>query len=161
MSEIQDATGSAESPAGARAITAPVIVVGLDGSPPSWDAFAWAAGEAHRCHGSLIAVYATPAVDGVVAMGAPVGFAAVEQSMQEIAEQLKDEATQRADDLGVHLSFLRVVGDPTFALTNSARSAHADLIVVGRSTKMLHQLAGSLGRRLVSRRDAPAIVVVP
>jgi hypothetical protein len=37
----------------------------------------------------------------------------------------------------------------------------ADLIVVGRSAKMLHHLAGSLGRRLVSRRDAPVIVVVP
>jgi nucleotide-binding universal stress UspA family protein len=161
MSELQDTTGSADVPVGARAITAPVIMVGLDGSPTSWDAFAWAAGAARRARGSLIAVYATRAVDGVVAIGAPFGCAAVEQSTHEIAEQLKDEATQRAGELGVHLSFVRVVGDATFALTNSARSARADLIVVGKSTKMLHRLAGSLSRRLVSRRDAPVIVVVP
>jgi hypothetical protein len=32
---------------------------------------------------------------------------------------------------------------------------------VGRSAKMLHHLAGSLGRRLVARKDAPVVVVVP
>jgi hypothetical protein len=38
---------------------------------------------------------------------------------------------------------------------------HADLVVVGRSAKMQHRRAGSLGRRLVGRKDAPVVVVVP
>jgi nucleotide-binding universal stress UspA family protein len=42
-----------------------------------------------------------------------------------------------------------------------SRSVDADLIVVGKSSKLRHHLAGSLGRRLVSRHDAPAVVVVP
>jgi hypothetical protein len=36
-----------------------------------------------------------------------------------------------------------------------------DLVVVGRPAKILHHLAGSAARRLVSRRDAPVTVVVP
>jgi len=62
---------------------------------------------------------------------------------------------------GIHLSFVRELGDPAHALTQFARSADADLIVIGKSTKMLHRLVGSLGRRLVFRHDAPVIVVVP
>jgi hypothetical protein len=42
-----------------------------------------------------------------------------------------------------------------------ARAIHADLVVVGRSAKMQHRRAGSLGRRLVGREDAPVVVVVP
>ena len=42
-----------------------------------------------------------------------------------------------------------------------ARAMHADLVVVGRSAKMRHHVAGSLGRRLVGRKDAPVVVVVP
>jgi hypothetical protein len=47
------------------------------------------------------------------------------------------------------------------ALTSVARSAAADLVVVGRSVKMLHRLAGSVGRRLASCPDAPVTVGVP
>ena len=82
---------SSDPPVGA---TAPVIVVGLDGSPTSWDAFSWAAGAAVRANGRLLAVY-------------------------------------------------------------------VNLMVVGRSAKMRHHVAGSLGRRLVGRKDAPVVVVVP
>lgn len=153
--------GSPNSPTGAGATTAHVIVVGLDGSPTSWDAFCWAAGEATRTNGRLIAVYVCPAVEGASAVGAPFDYAAAEQARTEVAAELSDEARQRARELGIHLSFVREVGDPANALTRAARSADADLIVIGKSTKMLHRLVGSLGRRLVSRHDAPVIVVVP
>jgi DNA-binding MarR family transcriptional regulator/nucleotide-binding universal stress UspA family protein len=138
--------------------TAPVIVVGLDGSPASWDAFSWATGEAVRDNGRLIAVHATSVAEP---FGVPFDYAAAEQARQEIARQLAGEAAQWATDAGVPLSFVREPGDVIRALTNVARSAGADLVVVGRSAKMLHHLAGSAGRRLVSRRDAPVTVVVP
>jgi nucleotide-binding universal stress UspA family protein len=147
-----------ENPAGVRQ---PVIVVGLDGSPTSWDAFAWASGEAARSNGTLTAVYATPWVEQVAPFGPPFDQAAAEQAWQQAAEQLHDEAEQRVRGLGLHLEFVREHGDPAQALSRFARSAHADLIVVGQSTKMLHHLAHSLGRRLLSRRDAPVIAVVP
>ena len=56
--------------------TAPAIVVGLDGSPTSWDAFSWAAGEAVRANGRLVAVYVTPAIEPVAAVtvGVPLDW---------------------------------------------------------------------------------------
>jgi nucleotide-binding universal stress UspA family protein len=147
-----------ENPAGVRQ---PVIVVGLDGSPTSWDAFAWAAGEAARGNGTLTAVYATPWVGPVAPFGAPFDYVAAEQAWRDAADELHDEAEQRVRGLGLHLGFVQEHGDAAQALTRVARSAHADLIVVGTSTKMLHHLARSLGRRLLSKRDAPIIAVVP
>ena len=151
--------------------TAPVIVVGLDGSPTSWDAFSWAAGEAVRANGRLLAVYVTPAIEpgAAVTVGVPLDWAAAAQARQQAAAQarqqdagqLKDDAEQRARDLGVPIAFVREIGDEARALISVARAMHADLVVVGRSAKMRHHVAGSLGRRLVGRKDAPVVVVVP
>ncbi len=139
--------------------TGQVIVVGLDGSPASWDAFCWAAGQARRSRGSLIAVYVTPAVAPVLPVDGFFYYA--EQAADEVAVELKTEAEHRAAEAGVQLTFVRELGDTVHALIGVARSAHADLVVVGRSAKMLHHLAGSAGRRLASRQDAPVVVVVP
>jgi hypothetical protein len=65
-----------DSPANERGATEPVIVVGLDGSPTSWDAFTWAAVEATRTHGRLIAVYVAPAVEPGAEFGAPLNYGA-------------------------------------------------------------------------------------
>jgi nucleotide-binding universal stress UspA family protein len=138
-----------------------VIVVGLDGSPTSWDAYAWAAEEVTRTGGRLIGVYVAPAVEAGAEFGAPINYAAAEEARDDMVGQLKAEAERRARDLGVKLRFVRQRGDAARALTRVSRSVDADLIVVGKSSKILHHLAGSLGRRLVSRHDAPAIVVVP
>lgn len=154
-------SGSQGSPVRAVGSSAPLIVVGLDGSSTSWDAFSWAAGEANRSNGSLVAVYIIPAVEPAAAFGESLGYAAVEEARGEVAAQLRDEAQRRANDLGVPLRFVSERGDTAPTITRIARSLGADLIVVGRSAKMLHHLAGSLGRRLVSRNDAPVIAVVP
>ena len=138
-----------------------VIVVGLDGSPTSWDAFAWAAEEVTRTGGWLIAVYVAPTVEPGAEFGAPINYGAAQEARDEMVAQLKDEAERRARDLGVQLRFVREIVDTAHALTRVSRSMHADLIVVGRSSKILHHLAGSLSRRLVSRHDAPAIVIAP
>jgi nucleotide-binding universal stress UspA family protein len=138
--------------------TKPVIVVGLDGSPTSWNAFAWAAGEAARTDGRLIVLFVAP----VVEPGAEFGMAAASlEARHEMVEQLRVEAEKRARDLGTQMTFVRELGGAARVLTRLSRSVNADLIVVGKSSKMLHHVAGSLGRRLVSRRDGPAIVVVP
>jgi len=46
-----------------------VIVVGLDGSPTSWDAFAWAAGVAARGNGRLVAVHVMPFTEPAAVFG--------------------------------------------------------------------------------------------
>ena len=161
MTQHTSGTHSEDHPGQTPGTTAHVIVVGLDGSPASWDAFCWAAGEAARSNGRLIAVFATPVAAPFPSPGEAFDYDTAEQACRETARQLADEASQRASELAVPLSFIRESGDVIRALTSVARSARADLVVVGRSTKILHHLAGSASRRLVSRRDVPVTVVVP
>jgi nucleotide-binding universal stress UspA family protein len=157
--------GDMTSPRGGPSSTAdrggPVIAVGIDGSPTSWDAFSWALGEAGRTHASIIAVYVTPIIEPTAALGPPFAYALAEQCRSDIAAELQVEAEQRVGELGVPLTFVRAYGGTVHALMDVVQSAHVDLIVVGKSSGMLHHFAGSLGRQLVSRRNAPAIVVVP
>ena len=161
MTQDRAETHASDCPGQAGGDTAQVIVVGLDGSPTSWNAFCWAAGEAARRDGRLIAVYATPWAAPFPSDGEAFDYDAAEQAWRETAGQLADEAAQRANEMDVPLSFVRESGDIIRALISVARSAGADLVVVGRSAKMLHHLAGSAGRRLVCRQDAPVTVVVP
>lgn len=155
------APGRPQNLAGQLRAAAPVIVVGLDGSPTSWDAFDWAAGEAKPMGGRLLAVYVMSSAEPAAAFGVSFDYAGVVQARQAVAGELRDEAARRGGLLGLSVSFLSECGDATHVLTEVARSVHADLIVVGRSTKALHRLAGSLSHRLTARKDAPVVVVVP
>jgi nucleotide-binding universal stress UspA family protein len=85
----------------------------------------------------------------------------MQQTITDQAEELGDQVLGYAREHGVDLAFVHAQGDTATELLRIAGSGHADLIVVGRSTKARHHLAGSLGRRLVGRRNAPVIVVVP
>ena len=78
-----------------------------------------------------------------------------------MAEELAVEVAGRADTLGVEVTFVRGMGDAPRVITEVARAEQADLMVVGRSAKMLHRLAGSVSGRLVLKHDSPVIVVVP
>jgi nucleotide-binding universal stress UspA family protein len=141
----------------------PTIVVGVDGSAPGWDAFAWAAGEALRSNGRIVAVFVTSVIEPGEGLGStgPLGYAAAVEARDELAEELANDVARRADSLGVDVRFVRGIGDASRVLTEVARSERADLMVVGRSAKMLHRLVGSVSRRLVRKHDGPVIVVVP
>jgi nucleotide-binding universal stress UspA family protein len=140
---------------------APIIVAGVDGSPTSWDAFSWAAGLALRSNGQLIVVYAMPFTDPAAIYGAPYDYVDAGNVREAVAGELKNEAERRARDIGISISFVSEYGDATQALTDTARNVHANLVVVGRSAKKWHHLAGSLSHRLTCRKDAPVVVVVP
>jgi nucleotide-binding universal stress UspA family protein len=143
-----------------------VIVVGIDGSDTSWDAFCWACGETRRLGGRTVAVFVGPTA-GVASStaacfgGAVVAYGAIQQTMTDEAKKLCDQVRAYSHDHGVDVAFVYAQGDTANELLRIANTDHADLLVVGRSTKARHHLAGSLGRRLVGRRDAPIIVVVP
>jgi nucleotide-binding universal stress UspA family protein len=143
------------------------VVVGIDGSDTSWDAFCWACGETRRLGGRTVAVFVGPTSGAASAAataslaGASVAYGALQQSMTDQAEALGDQVRAYGQDHGVDVTFVRTHGDTAKELLRIAQAGHADLLVVGRSTKARHQLAGSLGRRLVGRRGAPIVVVVP
>ena len=90
-----------------------------------------------------------------------VAYGAIQQSMTDQAQQLADQVRAYGDDHGLDVTFVRTRGDTAKELLRIANADHADLLVVGRSTKARHHIAGSLGRRLVGRRGAPIVVVVP
>ena len=116
--------------AAADGIGRPLLVVGVDGSAPSWDAFAWAAGEALRGNGRIVAVFATSLIEPEEALGstAPLGYAAAVDARDQMAEELAAELARRADLLGVEVSFIRRMGDAVHVLTEVAHSERADLV---------------------------------
>jgi nucleotide-binding universal stress UspA family protein len=143
------------------------VVVGIDGSDTSWDAFCWACGETKRLGGRTVAVFVEPTAGAASATatasfsGAAVAYGAIRQSMTDQAEELGDQIRAYGHDHSVDVTFILARGDIAKELLRIANADHADLLVVGRSTKVRHHIAGSLGRRLVGRRGAPIVVVVP
>ncbi len=143
-----------------------VAVVGIDGSRTSWDAFWWSCGEAGRSGRRLVAVYVSNLTEANLAAGIPFAngadsYKAVQQAASETAQSLECEARRCACEHGVELTFVHTRGDPAQKLLDAAHTFGADLVVVGKSTKLFHHLAGSLGRRLLAKHDAPIVVVVP
>jgi nucleotide-binding universal stress UspA family protein len=144
------------------------LVAGLDGSDTSWSALWWTCGEAQRLGGRVIAVYVTCSGEAAIGTAAlTAGFdagaytAAASAVHAERAVQLQAEIQRRAGDLDVEIAFKHLHGDTAEQLMRVAQDAHADLIAVGRSTKLRHRLAGSLGRRLARNKKAPIVVIVP
>jgi nucleotide-binding universal stress UspA family protein len=76
------------------------------------------------------------------------------------AEALRRHMHNSAAEHDVDLTFVHTRGDVANELLRIAKASSADLIAVGRSTKVSHRFAGSLGRRLVGSREAPIVVVV-
>ena len=93
-------------------------------------------------------MFVTSLIEPEEALGstAPLGYAVAAETRDQLAEELAVEVARRADMLGVEVSFVRGMGDAVHVLTEVAHSHRADMMVVGRSAKMLHRLAGSVGR---------------
>ena len=62
---------------------------------------------------------------------------------------------------GLDVAFVHARGDPARELLRVAAEVSADLIVVGKSVKARHRIAGSLGRCLIGKHRSPIVVVVP
>ncbi|HEX3736871.1 MAG TPA: universal stress protein [Solirubrobacterales bacterium] len=140
------------------------IVIGLDGSESSWNAFWWACGQAKLLGKRMVAVYVSRGVEPTTAVASGMGIyddGAMESLAAEWAEQLELRVGRHAAEDEVDLEFLHLRGDAVNEILRVAERVAADLIVVGRSTKAFHQLAGSSGRRLVVKKQAPVVVVVP
>jgi len=114
----------------------------------------------------IIVAFVSQAVDSNITVastfpGVAFDYAGVERSVVDRADQLRRQLEICAAELDLPISFIHEYGDPKTELTRIAEEAGADIIVVGKSTKARHHLAGSLGRRLIGQRGAPIVVVVP
>src|ERR1017187_4772128 len=88
----------------------PVVVVGIDGSATSWDAFSWACGETRRLSGRVVAVFVGPTSARAAASTAPLGasciaLGVIEQSENEQATLLSQEARRYAADHAIEFTF--------------------------------------------------------
>jgi nucleotide-binding universal stress UspA family protein len=144
------------------------VVIGLDGSETSWDAFWWGCGEARRTGGQAVAVFVSSMSEASMAamVSAATGIAVCdydegERAAAGQARMLEAEVLRRTAGVGPAVTFVHAQGDPARELLRVAEDVRADLIVVGRSTKARHRLAGSLGRYLITKRSSPIVVVVP
>jgi nucleotide-binding universal stress UspA family protein len=145
----------------------PKILIGFDGTETAWNAFSWACGEAKRTGGTLVAAFVSPErpaqmVATVSAIsGIPCDYQALESAVVEQARAMEAQLKRQAAQQGVDLAFLHAYGDPASELSRIAQAVQADLIAVGKSTSVVHHLAGSVGRRLMGGRETPVVVVVP
>ena len=138
------------------------IVVGVDGTPTSLRALAYAAGLARRQRAELIAVYVRSPMRTPAALSGWVdaGIVAAEAQAQHDAEA--EVWVQIADDADAWGTSARIVvrnGNPLHELRKVAEQSGADSIIVGASTGLGHRLFGSLGNRLLRRRPCPVTIV--
>ncbi|MEV8614918.1 universal stress protein [Amycolatopsis sp. NPDC051373] len=135
-----------------------VILVGTDTSPTGLRAASYAAGLARRQRARLVVVYvAAPSMWAGLAAAAVVD---VEQQTftEEIAE-LRSGLHDRADELGVPVTFVVRRGEAYPELKDAALEVSADMVVVGASEQGGHRLVGSVGNRLVRAGIWPVVVV--
>ncbi|MFJ2863420.1 universal stress protein [Kitasatospora sp. NPDC087314] len=156
-----DEPGAAVAPAGFELGTdgPKVILAGLDGSDSSWRAIAYAAGLARRQGAALAVAYVQP----VLAAATALAGVAVEETTQEIADELLvalREAEHRVREVWrVEWRFLTVRGDPYAGLAKLADELRADAVVVGASEQAGHRVIGSVAVRLVKSGRWPVTVV--
>jgi nucleotide-binding universal stress UspA family protein len=137
------------------------IVVGVDGSPTSLRAAAYAAGLARRQHTRLIAVYARTSPTTLITLADHSGVAtnAMLAAQDELERQLRAEMTKQSRIWGVDAELLVRAGDPLTVLAGVAKERRADALIVGASSGVGHRIAGSLAIRLVRYARWPVTVV--
>lgn len=139
-----------------------VILLGVDASPTSLNAAAYAIGLARRQGAHLVGVYVrdrAPLVIGLSAVaGAGQDAVAGYQAQEEIVAELRAAFDAVPQDTVRH-EFLVRVGDPYQELVRAADEVGAEAIVVGASTQFGHRIAGSLAARLIRSARWPVVVV--
>lgn len=132
------------------------VVVGIDGTPPSMHAAAWAAGLARRERARLVLVYVESLASP--AYWSAVGGAAAADAANEVVTELRDEAAAKLDEMGIDWEMLHGKGDPAGVLEEIAKERRADCIIVGRA-RHRGGLLGSVPKALVTKSDRPVVVV--
>jgi nucleotide-binding universal stress UspA family protein len=85
--------------------------------------------------------------------------ATIAQAHDAVERELRDAIAERSPVLDLDVRLVVRTGEPYTELIKVARQVHADAVVVGRSTKVLHRIAGSLAVKLVRANRWPVTVV--
>ena len=135
-----------------------VILVGVDGSPTSLRAAAYAAGLARRQHSRLVAVFVAehaPSMAGWV----PAAQAVARDAADQVDAELRRELAPASERLGLAVEYRRTHGDPVAGIARLADELPADAVLVGSSEQAGHRVIGSVAVRLVRLGRWPVTVV--
>ncbi|HEX6468004.1 MAG TPA: universal stress protein [Streptosporangiaceae bacterium] len=138
------------------------IVTGVDGTPASLRAVAYAAGLARRQHAQLVCVYVRRPPSGSACLSClvdPAILAAEETTVAEIEAEVRQRIVEDSATWGIGVRLVVRSGDVLAEIARVARDVGADTIVVGASRGIVHRLFGSLGSRLQRRGRWPVTVV--
>jgi nucleotide-binding universal stress UspA family protein len=136
------------------------ILVGVDGSTTATRAAWYAAGLGRRQRARVVAVYVEPGATMAAAVPSTAAvYVAQQQAFDQVADDMRQRATEWSEEMGVDLTFMAVHGDPFTELRRIADEIRADAVIVGASTKAGHRLVGSLAIRLVRASKWPVTVV--
>lgn len=136
-----------------------VVLVGVDGSPPSLAALDWAAAYAkvHAKSLHLVCAYSVPSFTAAALDG---GYAALDDTaIAEGARAVLDEALARVSPLGLTASSAVATGDAAAVLVELSRDA--DLVVVGTRGRggFAERLLGTVSSALPAHAHCPTVVV--
>jgi nucleotide-binding universal stress UspA family protein len=133
------------------------VVVGYDGSAPSRNALAYAAGMARRLGRTLLVAYITsPALFCEPLTGQVIAPA---RDTRETHRWLLAELDEVCDRTGLDVCIVTRQGSPARELAAAADEFHADALVIGAPGHVWHQLAGSVPGWLARHAHCPVIVV--
>ncbi|MFJ6700210.1 universal stress protein [Streptomyces sp. NPDC091272] len=135
-----------------------VIVAGLDGSPSSLRAAAYAGGLARRQNALLALVYVQPLIPSGAALGAPVA-GTTEEIAEDLIAEIRQAVARVKGIFDVRWEFHTFRGDPYNGLVTAADELTADAVVVGASESAGHRFVGSVAVRLVKAGRWPVTVV--
>ena len=133
------------------------ILVGIDGTETSMRAGAYAAGLARRQGAHLFALYV--ATTSPLAAQTAATAAAMIQTQDEIARQLRAAVVEGGKLLGIDTEFVLRRGNPYRELISVANDLRVDAVVVGASGQSGRRFVGSLAGRLVRDATWPVTVV--
>ncbi|MEW9529484.1 universal stress protein [Microbispora sp. NPDC049125] len=136
-----------------------VIVVGVDGSPTSLRAAAYAWGLARRQGSKVVLIHVTD--PGTTSLLVPAASASMIEAGRQVAAELREQIDHFAGTAGsnVSYSFRAELGDPASVLTRISNEVRADAVVVGASAQAGHRFVGSVAVRLVRAGRWPVTVV--
>jgi nucleotide-binding universal stress UspA family protein len=144
------------------------ILVGVDGSAPSFKAVNFAADLAGKYNTELILLtvvpHLSPELDPVVEEYARVEHLPVREAELSLttADNVLDKARREARAKGItRISAAPSFGDPAEAIIKAARDREADLIVVGSRGhgRLAGLLLGSVAQKVISLAHRPVLVV--
>ncbi|MEV4430396.1 universal stress protein [Streptomyces sp. R-07] len=135
------------------------VVVGVDGSPASYEALRWAVRHARLIGAAVdaVAAYELPGAVGWSARATDATFDG-EQAARSLADEIQ-AVLVRADDVPVREHVVR--GNPAEVLTEA--SAGAELLVVGSRGRGGFEslLLGSVGQQCALHAPCPVVIVRP